>query len=249
MEQDTNRIQMSDTILNGIFLAMAGGFMDAYSYLLRDQVFANAQTGNMLLFGVYLSEGKWNQALHYFFPVISFAIGISIAEVICILSKKKSSTKGVLHWRQVAVLVEIAVLFGVSFLSLDYNLLANCLTSLGCGIQVESFRKIHGNAIATTMCIGNLRSATQHMCNYVGKHKLVNLRKSALYFCVIGCFIIGAILGNVCIKAFAERAILFSLFFLLIAFFLMFKETVDNRELGVLVHNRKNKDSKNKDNK
>ena len=44
--------QMSETIKLGILLALSGGFMDAYSYIQRDQVFANAQTGNMLLFGV-----------------------------------------------------------------------------------------------------------------------------------------------------------------------------------------------------
>lgn len=48
--------QMSETIRLGMLLAVSGGFMDAYSYIERDQVFANAQTGNMLLFGVNLSE-------------------------------------------------------------------------------------------------------------------------------------------------------------------------------------------------
>ena len=41
--------QMSESIRLGIVLAVAGGFMDAYSYMCRDEVFANAQTGNMLL--------------------------------------------------------------------------------------------------------------------------------------------------------------------------------------------------------
>ena len=42
--------QTSETIELGIFLALAGGFMDAYSYICRGGVFANAQTGNILLF-------------------------------------------------------------------------------------------------------------------------------------------------------------------------------------------------------
>lgn len=47
--------QMSESIRIGAILAVSGGFMDAYSYIQRDQVFANAQTGNILLFGVKLS--------------------------------------------------------------------------------------------------------------------------------------------------------------------------------------------------
>ncbi len=33
-------------------LAIVGGFLDSYSYLMRGHVFANAQTGNIVLFGV-----------------------------------------------------------------------------------------------------------------------------------------------------------------------------------------------------
>ena len=47
--------QMSESVRLGILLALSGGLMDAYSYIVRDRVFANAQTGNMLLFGVNLS--------------------------------------------------------------------------------------------------------------------------------------------------------------------------------------------------
>lgn len=75
---------------------------------------------------------------------------------------KESST---LHWRQYCVLIEAVILFSVGFMSQGYNLLANSLTSLVCGIQVQSFRKIHGNAMATTMCIGNLRFAMMFLNN------------------------------------------------------------------------------------
>ena len=37
--------QISESIELGIILALAGGFMDVYSYIGRDHVFANAQTG------------------------------------------------------------------------------------------------------------------------------------------------------------------------------------------------------------
>ena len=56
--------------------------MDAYSYLCRGEVFANAQTGNILLFGVNLSMGHWSKALQYVCPVLAFAIGIAAAEFV-----------------------------------------------------------------------------------------------------------------------------------------------------------------------
>lgn len=49
--------QMSDSWLLAVFLTLAGGFQDAYSYNCRGQVFANAQTGNIVLLGQNLATG------------------------------------------------------------------------------------------------------------------------------------------------------------------------------------------------
>ena len=67
--------QASESIELGIVLALAGGFMDVYSYVARGGVFANAQTGNILLTGVHLSEGDFALAIRYAVPVICFARG------------------------------------------------------------------------------------------------------------------------------------------------------------------------------
>ena len=48
--------QMSDSYLIAMLLAIVGGFLDAYTYVARGGVFANAQTGNIVLFGLHLAE-------------------------------------------------------------------------------------------------------------------------------------------------------------------------------------------------
>ena len=45
------RTHASDAWRVAAFLALSGGFQDAYSFLARGHVFANAQTGNIVLFG------------------------------------------------------------------------------------------------------------------------------------------------------------------------------------------------------
>ena len=47
---------MSESSFLTAILAIVGGFLDAYSYLMRGHVFANAQTGNIVLFGVNTSK-------------------------------------------------------------------------------------------------------------------------------------------------------------------------------------------------
>ena len=112
--------QISESIELGIILALAGGFMDVYSYIGRDHVFANAQTGNILLVGVSISEGNWQLAERYFFPVVSFAVGIMLADLV------HERFGSVIHWRQVTVFFEAVILLGVSFIpGGNFNLLAN----------------------------------------------------------------------------------------------------------------------------
>ncbi len=209
--------QISDSISLGIILALSGGLMDAYSYIGRGEVFANAQTGNILLLGIHLSQGDLPTVLCYLCPVLAFTFGIILA---AILRYYKWSL--FLHWRQISVIIEAVILAGVSFLPQSHNLLANSLTSLACGIQVESFRKIYGNGIATTMCIGNLRSGTEHIYTFFRTKENGSLRKGLLYYGIILCFVCGAILGNHFILLFGERAILGSCALLILSFIIMF---------------------------
>ena len=47
----TNYNQMSDSGINAAFLILSGGLLDSYTYCCRGGVFANAQTGNLVLMG------------------------------------------------------------------------------------------------------------------------------------------------------------------------------------------------------
>ena len=190
--------------------------MDAYSYIARDGVFANAQTGNILLVGVNLSGGDLMRAGRYFFPVLAFALGIMLADLI---HERFSS---LFHWRQLTVFLEAVILLGVSFIPGTANLVANCLTSFACGMQVESFRKIHGHGIATTMCIGNLRSALQSVDDYIITHNKGFLENGLLYFGVILTFVVGAVLGNLCIGWLGLHAIAVAAVLLAGCFLIMF---------------------------
>ena len=57
MKQKTG-LQMSSSLPVMILLNLSGGTQDACSYFLRDHVFANAQTGNIVLLSQSLVERK-----------------------------------------------------------------------------------------------------------------------------------------------------------------------------------------------
>ena len=57
--------QTSETFLLSAILALSGGFQDAYTYNARDEVFSNAQTGNVVLMSQHLMMGDFKIALRY----------------------------------------------------------------------------------------------------------------------------------------------------------------------------------------
>jgi len=212
--------RVSESLQLGIILAISGGFMDAYTYVIRGHVFANAQTGNILLFGVNLSEGNLKSAVLYLYPVLAFSFGVAMADIVRL---RYSSMKSI-HWMQITILVEAVMLFAVSFLPQSLNTLANCLVSFACGIQVQSFRTIKGNGIATTMCIGNLRTATQYICESFCDKDRGLLRKGIMYYGIIVIFVVGAILGYRCVQLWQERAIMVSAALMIVGFLMLFFE-------------------------
>ena len=54
---------MSEAFCTAMFLSVSGGLQDVYTYLYRGKVFANAQTGNIVLCSVKLVEGDWSAVL------------------------------------------------------------------------------------------------------------------------------------------------------------------------------------------
>ena len=56
MQLDRPHGQMSDSFLMSAFIILSGGLQDAYTYCCRDKVFANAQTGNIVLMELTLSN-------------------------------------------------------------------------------------------------------------------------------------------------------------------------------------------------
>jgi len=213
----TTQEYYSEAFCTSAFLALSGGFQDAYTYNCRDGVFSNAQTGNIVLMSQHLMQGKWGMCARYLVPVAAFAIGVLISEQI--QHRFKYAKK--LHWRQGILLAEMAILLIVGFIPTSLNMAAAVLVSLACAMQVQTFRKVGGYSYASTMCIGNLRGGTEALSVYLREHKKGQLRQAAYYFGVIFMFAVGAGVGGVLSIHYGIRVIWISCILLLFSFFLM----------------------------
>ena len=216
------RHQTSETFRLSALLALSGGFQDAYTYNVRDRVFSNAQTGNVVLMSQHLMMGKWAEALHYLFPVIAFAMGVFVAERV----QQKYKYTSCIRWRQIIVALEIAILFLVGFIPAQFNMAATMLVSFSCAMQVQTFRKVHGYGYASTMCIGNLRAGTESLSVYLRDKKPGALKKAVHYYGIILIFAVGAGLGGVMSLHIGLRAIWISPVLLTAACLLMNYEKI-----------------------
>ena len=89
-------------------------------------------------------------------------------------------------------------------------------------MQINCFRKFKGLTITTTLCTGNLRTASETLCRY-HIHKDITLKKTCQkYYLMIFLFGAGAAFGGIASIYFNTTAILGSVFFLFFAFTLMF---------------------------
>ena len=211
--------QMSESMLMGALLAMVGGFLDAYTYLLRGHVFAFAQTGNIVLLGIRLADGAFRQACYYLIPIAAFAVGVLAVEII----RRRFYEHSRIHWRQIILAAECLTLLGLSFVPLGrWDIAVNPIVSFLCAMQVQAFRKIKGDPFASTMCTGNLRSGTEQLVIWRQTGDRGAAKKMRNYYAIILFFILGAVLGSFATGWLGERALLLTCAPLLAVFGIMF---------------------------
>ncbi|MEU6405940.1 YoaK family protein [Streptomyces sp. NPDC046985] len=177
----------------GVLLALVGGGLDAYTYVSRGGVFANAQTGNVVLLGVAAAGRHWAQAVRHIPPIIAFVLGVLVTE-----SLKRPRVAVRVRWPARAVLVlEILALFCVGLLpSGAADTAATVLVAFSASLQVATFRKLVDTPYSTAMTTSNLRTATQSAYLAVVARDRDAARRARRFSAVLGAFFAGAIAGG-----------------------------------------------------
>ncbi|WP_099205453.1 YoaK family protein [Scatolibacter rhodanostii] len=214
--------QKADSFFVSALLAIIGGFLDAYTYNLRDGVLANAQTGNMVFMVIRLTEGHLQQAFFYLIPIFFFMLGVFLVEKIRFYKHAPSA----IHWQQIILAIEFFILLIVSFIpSGPLNMAVNIAIALTCSMQVESFRTVQGNPFASTMCTGNLRSGSESLFYYTQTRDQQYLKSALHYFGIITYFLIGVLLGSSLSHVLFEKATLVCCLLLLICLLMLKKSS------------------------
>lgn len=215
--------QQSESLKIAILLALVGGFLDAYTYCCRDQVFANAQTGNIVKLGMTLAKGEYIGTIRYLIPIMAFSLGVLVAMYI------RNNNGSKLHWRQTVLFIETGIIVIVAFIPVNHmtNIIANVLISFLCAMQAESFRKVLGQPFSSTMCTGNLRSSIENLYKAFIQKNFQLLKNTACYLLVIISFIMGAYSGVHLTGLFLEKSVLITFIPFLLAIWMMYRPKYD----------------------
>jgi uncharacterized membrane protein YoaK (UPF0700 family) len=142
-----------ETLMVAVLLAIAGGYLDAYTWIVH-RVLANAQTANLVFLWVHATAGRWNDALHYAPPLAAFAAGVLVAAILRRFAGDSAAP--------LSVLIEIMLLVIVAIL---HNRLPGVAGTLGisfvAAVQTASFRKVESWAYSSVLATSNFRQAVE----------------------------------------------------------------------------------------
>jgi uncharacterized membrane protein YoaK (UPF0700 family) len=177
----------------GVLLAAAGGFQDAYSFIGLGGVFANAQTGNVVLLGVEAAREHWAAAVRHLPSLLAFVLGVVVAETL----RRPRVAAALRRPARMALLLEIVVLFIVGFLPRGVpDSLIVVMIAFTASVQVTTFRTLIIWPYNTAMVTGNLRTAAQAAYQAVADRDPDAVRKTRSFSVIIVSFMIGAFAGG-----------------------------------------------------
>ena len=211
----------SNSIYLGVLLAIVGGFLDAYTFISRDGVFANAQTGNLVLLAVNAAEKEWKQSILYIPPVAAFIAGVFVSEIV-----KIPHIRELLYsYRRSILILECVILFAVGFMPESVpDIIVTVSISFVSSLQISTFNKIDKWAYNSTMATGNLRTAAKAAYSAFIENDDEARKQFIDFVTIIGSFLCGALIGTFSTTYIGDHAIWIASVILVITLILYHRE-------------------------
>ena len=172
--------------INVILLTIVGGYLNAYTFLLKDGVFASMQTGNIIFSSISLINQDYLEFFRYLVPITVYSLSIMAA-----IYLKKNIKKYIKY----ILLIEILTLFILSFINNpNYNIFFNSTVAFVSALQIEGLSNIAGSSYTTTMCTNNLRLLSQEIANSISNRNIT--KNTWKFLSIIIFFSLGVMLAT-----------------------------------------------------
>jgi uncharacterized membrane protein YoaK (UPF0700 family) len=169
------------TVRLGVLLGAVGGFLDAFTYVAHNGVFSNAQTGNIVLVGIFAARGDWARVLRQLLPLLAFVVGVFTAET---MTHPRIRAWVRRPMRAVAFVPDGTAGFAVVI-----------LVSYVAAVQNSTFDTLRKWPFNTVTLTGNLRTTTRSFYRAVVLRKEGEGDKARSFAIVCLAFLVGAVIG------------------------------------------------------
>lgn len=211
------KLDSHESLKIGVILSLVGGILDAHTFLFRNGVFANTQTGNIVLLALFIYTNKIDRTIQCIFSIIAFIIGIGVTEFVKIKLKNQ-------HFiNYICIILSIEILFLSTLTTIPKNInnkTVIVVIAFVCSLQTNAFRSLKGSPYSTTMCTGNLRSASSSFFKFIWHKDIEEGVVCFRYFIIIISFFMGAVVGRI-LTNYLEQNTLFICSLLLTAAFII----------------------------
>lgn len=200
-------------------LICVAGFFGSYTYLLRGNIFCNAQTGNVVLMGMALGSGKWMEGLYYLIPISAYLLGAFVSELLPNPVKHHFP----LRWDTLLIAIEMIVVFILGFIPESAPVqISQVAINFIASMQYNTFRQAEGVPVATTFATNHIRQIGVGLAKeiqHIGSENKSHRPKLFKHFQMLLFFSIGAIVGTMFCNLLIGKAIWITLIPLGIIFF------------------------------
>jgi uncharacterized membrane protein YoaK (UPF0700 family) len=187
-----------------LLLTLANSFLDSYTYLARGQVFATAQTGNVVFFALKLSDQQFAAALAHVWPIIAFVAGVGFAAHL----KSGRMHRHLRHPLRWAIGLQALVLgvIGLVPASVAHSAVTIPISFVA-ALQIGLFRSIGDLAYVPIATTGNLMRLVESGYSGFIDNRADPRRATGVYSSLIATFVIGALVGAVFTRLSGTHAI------------------------------------------
>jgi uncharacterized membrane protein YoaK (UPF0700 family) len=181
-----------ERVNQAFLLAAVGGFLDAYTFVGYAGVFANSQTGNIVIFGADATTRRWHNAALHLPAIGAFILGVGATELLAsppIRRAVKRPTRLVL-----ACEILVLGLLGVPLWELS-SVVVTAAVAFVASLQVSTFHKVGGMPYSSTLTTTNLRRVVSSIFAWLVNHKSGARDDSIRIAAIIAAFAGGAAVG------------------------------------------------------
>jgi len=164
-----------------VLLSFISGYINAFTYNNAGELFAGAQTGNVIFMALHFAKGNLEKAVEFLIPIISFMIGQIF--IYCFRNFfQRRGHKGYIHSSLLMLVIMIMLIVLLPFF--DYHFIVVTLAFFA-AIQSDTFQRLRGFSYATIMMTGNVKNAPRLLIEGLVQRDRELLVRGFLLFLII----------------------------------------------------------------